>query len=63
LATRGGHYLGTPYDTQTPYIQQFLAFIGLHDVHFTYAEGLNLGRDSKLNALTQANKAIHALIA
>ena len=40
LATRGGRYQGTSRDNQTPYIMQFLGFIGLTDLRFVYAEGL-----------------------
>ena len=36
--TRGGYYADAA-DTQTPYLRQFLGFIGLNDVQFVYAAG------------------------
>ena len=43
FATRGGIYAGTPLDTQTTYVRDFLRFLGIDDVEFVYAEGLNMG--------------------
>ena len=43
VATRGGAYAGTPMDTQSDYVRQFLGFIGMKDVEFVYAEGLAMG--------------------
>ena len=63
LAARGGIYAGTPNDSQTPYIRSFLGFIGLKDVHFVYAEGLNLGNDQKERALDRADRDIETLTA
>ena len=54
VATRGGNYKGTPYDTQTDYIKVFLGFIGITDVEFVYAEGLNTGEEPKATALESA---------
>ena len=42
FAARGGLYGGMPYDTQTPYVRHFLGFLGIADVQFIYAEGLNI---------------------
>ncbi|MDF1763628.1 MAG: NAD(P)H-dependent oxidoreductase, partial [Oleibacter sp.] len=39
VATRGGQHAGTPMDTQTDFVKHFLAFIGITDLHFVYAEG------------------------
>src|SRR5262249_38202957 len=47
VATRGGYYAGTPLDTQTKYLRDFLAFIGIDDVEFVYAEGLAIGEQVK----------------
>jgi FMN-dependent NADH-azoreductase len=58
FAARGGLYLGTPRDTQTGYVTTFLNFIGLHDLHFVFAEGLNMGVEAKTSALAQAEAAI-----
>jgi len=58
FAARGGLYLGTPRDTQTGYVTTFLNFIGLHDLRFVFAEGLNMGVEAKTAALAQAEEAI-----
>lgn len=54
FATRGGVYQGTALDSQTPFLQTFFSFIGLKDVHFIYAEGLNMGADAQQTALIAA---------
>jgi FMN-dependent NADH-azoreductase len=61
FATRGGKYSGTPNDTQTPYVQGFLGFLGITDVEFVYAEGLNMGEAPKKAALEQAQGAIQRM--
>ena len=63
LATRGGVYAGTPQDSQTAYVRDFLGFIGITDLEFIYAEGLNMGDESKHTALAQAHQAIAELTA
>lgn len=63
LAARGGIYEGTPSDTQTAYVRDFLAFLGLSDVHFVYAEGLAMGEDRKTAALADAEARIEKLAA
>lgn len=61
FATRGGRYVGTPLDTQTVYIQDFLRFIGITDVDFVYAEGLNMGDESRAGALAEAKEQLERL--
>src|SRR5690349_13174535 len=61
VATRGGLYAGTPLDTQTSYIRDFLRFVGISDVEFVYAEGLAMGDAPKAAALAKAQVAIRAL--
>ncbi|ROT98909.1 FMN-dependent NADH-azoreductase [Marinobacter sp. R17] len=63
LAARGGIYAGTPNDSQTPYIRSFLGFLGLTDLHFVYAEGLNMGDEKKESALQEAGRTIETLTA
>src|SRR6188768_130142 len=53
FATRGGLYAGTPLDSQTSYIRAFLAFLGITDIEFIYAEGLAMGDAKKQIALAQ----------
>jgi FMN-dependent NADH-azoreductase len=54
FAARGGLYAGTPKDTQTPYVRVFLDFLGIEDVRFTYAEGLNISPAVKEASLAEA---------
>jgi FMN-dependent NADH-azoreductase len=63
FATRGGLYAGTPLDTQTSYVRDFLRFIGIGDVEFVYAEGIAYGPEHKDKAIAQANDAIARLAA
>lgn len=63
LAARGGYYQGTPLDTQTPYVRSFLNFLGLQDIEFVYAEGLNISAEAKDKALAQATAEIERLAA
>jgi len=61
--TRGGMYRGTPADTQVPYLQTFLGFIGLADVQFIYAEGLAMGPEAERQALAAAQSQIDEALA
>jgi FMN-dependent NADH-azoreductase len=63
FAARGGTYAGTPRDTQTGYLRNFLGFIGLDDVEFVYAEGLAIGDESRQKAFAAADAAIAKLMA
>lgn len=54
LTARGGIYAGSALDHQEPYLRQTLAFIGIHDVQFIHAEGLNLGAEFSEKGLAQA---------
>jgi len=58
FAARGGLYAGTPRDTQTAYVRDFLGFIGITDVEFVYAEGLALSEESKNASLARAHRQI-----
>jgi FMN-dependent NADH-azoreductase len=61
LAARGGIYAGTPKDTQTQYVRDFLGFLGIADVEFVYAEGLAMGDATREAALENARQQIEAL--
>ena len=63
FAARGGMYAGTPLDSQTSYVRNFLGFLGITDVEFVYAEGLNMGEASKETALNKAKQQLTALAA
>jgi FMN-dependent NADH-azoreductase len=62
--TRGGQYRNTPADTQVPYLKTVLGFLGMTDVEFFYAEGLNMGPDAAEKGLAfaraQIDEAVHA---
>ena len=63
MAARGGLYRGSPLDTETTYVRDFLAFIGITDVEFVYAEGLAISEEKKITALEAANGSIALLAA
>lgn len=54
FAARGGLYAGTPRDTATAYVREFLGFLGITDVEFVYAEGLAISDASKQASLSKA---------
>ena len=56
--TRGGKYRNTPADTQVPYLKTVFSFLGLTDVAFVYAEGLNFGADAEQMAINSAYQQI-----
>ncbi len=61
FAARGGLYAGTPRDTQTSYVRDFLAFLGMDDVEFVYAEGLAISAASKQQSIARAQAEIDRL--
>jgi FMN-dependent NADH-azoreductase len=63
FAARGGQYAGTAMDTQTSYVRDFLAFLGMKDVHFVYAEGLAMSAQSKEAGLAKAAAEIARIAA
>ena len=63
FAARGGLYVGTPLDTQTSYVRDFLRFLGMADVEFVYAEGLAISPQSKEAGLAKAVAEIARLAA
>jgi FMN-dependent NADH-azoreductase len=63
FATRGGRYAGTPQDLQTTYVRSFLAFLGITDVEFVYAEGLAVSDATRTAALAAARNEIERITA
>lgn len=61
VLSRGGIYRNTPADNQVPYLRAILAFLGMTDVHFIYAEGLAMGPDAEARGLKDARDQIAAL--
>ena len=60
--TRGGKYRNTPADTQVPYLKTVFSFLGLTDVAFVYAEGLNFGADAEQMAINSAHQQIEEAV-
>lgn len=61
LTARGGIHAGGASDHQEPYLRQVLAFIGIHDVTFIHAEGLNMGGEFHEKGLNQAKAQLAAV--
>ena len=61
LTARGGIYAGSTADHQEPYLRQVMAFVGIHDVTFIHAEGMNLGGDFQEKGLNQAKVRLSEL--
>ena len=61
---RGGLYRDTPtgagayLDTQVPFLKSVLGFLGMTDIEFFYAEGLNMGPDAAEKGLASARAQI-----
>ena len=61
-ASRGGIYPPqAPMDFQEPYLRATFAFMGINDLEFVRAEGLNYGDEPRRKALLAAHAAISQL--
>ncbi len=60
FVARGGVYPASA-DTQTPYLRQFLGFLGMNDVQFVYAEGLAMGDEARASGLAAARQSLARL--
>lgn len=60
---RGGLYRDTPNDSQTPYLKSVLGFLGMTDVRFVFAEGLNMGPEAAAKGFAQAEADLEAALA
>jgi FMN-dependent NADH-azoreductase len=67
ITSRGSSFRpGTPeaaYDYQEPYLRAILGLIGLTDVSFIHADGLNMGDDSREKSIVAAKEAIAQAVA
>ena len=59
---RGGIHRGGPSDVQTPYLDVILRFLGLDDVEYVFAEGLDMGPEAQAKGLASARAQISALL-
>ena len=65
VTSRGGVYSqgpGKSLDFHEPYLRSVLGFIGLTDVSFIYAEGLNISTETASTALATARATIRELL-
>lgn len=62
FTSRGGLHRGQPSDFVTGYVRQFLGFVGIADMEFVHAEGLNLGDEARASAMAAAEAAINSLV-
>lgn len=60
---RGGIYRDTPNDSQTPYLKSVLGFLGMTDLRFVFAEGLNMGPEAAAKGFAQAEADLEAALA
>lgn len=60
---RGGLYRDTDKDAQVPYLKNVLGFLGMTDLSFIYAEGLNMGPEAAAKGFAQAETDLAAAFA
>lgn len=60
--TPGGASGRSHQDHETPFLRQFLGFLGIADVEFVYAEGLAMGEAPRNEALAKARAAIGRIV-
>lgn len=60
ITSRGGIYQGdnASLDHQEPFVRTCFEFIGLKDITFVHAEGMNMGPDTREQALNDARKQL-----
>ncbi|KRS22263.1 FMN-dependent NADH-azoreductase [Alishewanella sp. WH16-1] len=58
---RGGVYANTSADSQVPFLKTFFNFIGLTQLYFVYAEGLNMGPDAAEKGISAAQQQLTEL--
>ncbi|NCT82458.1 MAG: FMN-dependent NADH-azoreductase [Comamonadaceae bacterium] len=63
VSARGGIHRDQPTDQVVPYLRTVLAFLGMTDVEFIYAEGLNMGPEIADRGLNAARDQIRELLA
>nr|WP_199044819.1 FMN-dependent NADH-azoreductase [Dyella sp. ASV24] len=66
VSSRGGVYsqgsAAQPMDFQETYLRAIFGFLGVTDIEFVRAEGVNLGEDNKVESLKSAHASIGTVI-
>lgn len=62
VTTRGGRHRDDPSDQLVPYLKALLGFLGIADLQFVYAEGLDMGPESLADAVAEARTRIDELV-
>ena len=60
---RGGRYRDTPLDSQVPYLKTILGFVGISEIDFVHAEGLNMGPEATAQGFAEAETDLARLFA
>jgi FMN-dependent NADH-azoreductase len=61
VSSRGGVYSqgpAQPMDFQEPYLRAVFGFLGVTDIEFVRAEGVNLGEENKVESIKSAHASI-----
>ncbi|WP_416305027.1 FMN-dependent NADH-azoreductase [Neptunicella sp. SCSIO 80796] len=61
VTARGGLHKGNGTDLDSSYLQTMFGFLGITDVEFIYAEGVNLGDDARSKSIAAAEQQVIAL--
>jgi FMN-dependent NADH-azoreductase len=59
---RGGIYRDTPQDSQVPYLKAVLGLMGMTDIEFIYAEGMNMGPERAGAAFEEVEAQLQAAV-
>ena len=62
-SSRGSFHAGAPSDFQEPYLRFLFGFLGITDIEFVRAEGLNLSPQHRVDGLAAAHASIAAPLA
>ena len=62
FSSRGGVHAGQPTDAVTPYLRSVLGLMGIGEVQFIYAEGLDMKPHGLTQGLANAHQRIVALV-
>ena len=63
VAAMGGIHESSETDFVRPYMKQIMAFIGISDVHFITANGLNMGPETREQGMASARSEIANIVA